>query len=261
MNSSKEKTMIKLATSVLVTILIISSTFAANQNRTMIVKHDTSETLPGNIGENDLLHIPELSALIAGNAEQLTVDHVIEPEMRAKGYEKTDVQEGDVIFMVNGKKLNKLSDLKEIYNLASIGSTVKLGIKRNKQMMIASFVKADPKSMPKMRMMISHGDDEDFLGIPQIGLRFSSTGKDVVVKEVLPNASTELPDVDVKEGDAITKINGSSITSFKTFEKAYKKIHAGERVELVAKRGGKSQTIVFPKPKDNGHVIIRRQGR
>ena len=106
--------------------------------------------------------------------------------------------------------------------------------------------------------MISHGEDEDFLGIPQVGLRFTSKGEDVVVKEVLQNASTELHGVDVKEGDVITKVNGSPIRSFKSFEAAYKKIRVGDRVKLVATRAGKSWTIAFSKPKDDGRVIIRR---
>ena len=250
--------MINRGTSILAAVLVVFSAASARQNPTITVKHDTSGTLPEHQMEGELFHIPELSAMIADDGGKLVVDHIMEPEMRAKGYEKTDVKEGDIILMANGKKLNGLPDLKDLYTTATVGATVKFGMKRTDEMLIASFIKADPKSMPRMRMMISHGEDEDFLGIPQVGLRFTSKGDDVVVKEVLPTASTELHGVDVKEGDVITKVNGSKITSFKSFETAYKNIRVGGGVKLIATRGGKSRTIAFSKPKDNGHVIIRR---
>ncbi len=261
MNSHFPETiMARHASSILIAFILFSA-IAFSQNRTTIMKRDTTSAHGAGTTSKELLHIPELSAMIAEANGKLTVDHVLELAMRAKGYEKTDVKEGDVLLMANGKKLGGLPELKELYNSAPIGSTVKVGIKRNEEMLIASFTKADPKSMPHMRMMISRGEDEDFLGIPQIGLRFASSGKDVVVKEVLPNASTELPDVDVKEGDIVSMLDGNPVKTFKGFTSAYGKLHAGDHVELVTVRAGKSHTIVFSKPKDDGRVVIRRQGR
>lgn len=250
--------MLKLAISVFSVLVIVTCQISAQESRRVIVKHDTNDAPQGEMQEGNLLHIPEISAMIAGDGGNITVDHVMEPELRAKGYEKTDVKEGDVILMLNGKKPDGMSDLKELYSAAPVGSTVKVGIKRNNEMMIASFTKADPKDMPKMRIMISHGEEGDFLGIPQIGLRFTSKENDVIIKEVLPNAAKEIPDASVKKGDIITKINGSPVQSFKKFESAYKKIHAGDSVELVARRAGTFTTITFTKPKDDGRVIIRR---
>ena len=256
----------KLVMIVFSVLLTVAAAAGARQEHRVIVRHGTAGgknieaqdgDLPG-MPEGDLFHIPEISAMISGAGGTMKVDHVLDPEMRPKGYEKTEVKEGDVILMVNGKRPDGLSGLKELYANAPVGSTMKIGIKRNDEMLIASFTKADPKDMPKMRIMISHGDGGDFLGIPQIGLRFTSKDGDVIVKEVLPNAGKALPDAHVKEGDIITKMNGLTITSFKRFESAYEKIPVGDRVELVAGRAGTSQTITFLKPKDDGRVIIRR---
>src|SRR6266699_6911456 len=53
----------------------------------------------------DLLPLPELAAIIAEDSGKIVVDHIMEPGMRPKGYEKTDLQEGDIILMANGGKL------------------------------------------------------------------------------------------------------------------------------------------------------------
>jgi len=247
---------------VLLTIMFLAhAVMFAGQNRTTVIKQGHAGAKEIMNAGSELLHIPELSAMIAESQGLLTVDHILEASMRPKGYEKTDMKENDIIIMANGRKLNGLADLKNLYTSASRGSLVKLGIKRNEEMLIVSFSKADPNSMPHMRMMISRGGDEDFLGIPQVGLRFASNGTTVVVKEVLPNASTELPGVDVKEGDTITKLNGFPVKSFKAFEAGYTKLLPGDHVELISARAGKVQKIMFSKPKDDGKVIIRRQGR
>ena len=238
---------------------IITCCTANGQKRDVVIKHGDGKGVLRGDADVELLHIPELSAMIAENGGGVTIDRIMEPAMRAKGYEQTEVKEGDMILMVNGKKISTLSVLKELYNSASTGSTMKLGIKRNDEMMIASFVKADPSTMPHMRMMISKDDEGDFLGIPQVGLRFTSKGKDVVIKEVLPNAATVLQGVDVKEGDVVTALNASPIKSFKVFETLYQKIRVGDRVEMTVGRGDKTMKIVFSKPENNGRVMIRRE--
>ena len=47
--------------------------------------------------EDNMLHVPELSAMIIEDGKELTVDHIMEKEMRMKGYEDTELMEGDKI--------------------------------------------------------------------------------------------------------------------------------------------------------------------
>jgi S1-C subfamily serine protease len=208
-----------------------------------------------------MLHVPELSAMIIEEGKELRVDHIMEPEMRMKGYEKTDLKEGDKILMANGKKVGSVKELKEIYSKVATGETVKFGVKREEGTLIASFVKADQKDLPKMKMMIAEGGGEgdvEILGIPQVGLIFSNKGNDVIVKAIMPDKSDAVKNADVKEGDIVSTLNTFAVKSFGDFQKRYKKIPAGDKVEVVLSRSGKTETITFTKPKDEGKVIIRR---
>ena len=208
--------------------------------------------------QDEILSVPELSAMILEQDKAIVVEHIMEKEMRMKGYESTDLQEGDKILMANGKKMGSLKELRELYATAAPGSTVKFGVKRNDDMVIASFVKADPKDLPKTRMIVAGGPDKEIIGIPEVGLVFSNKGKDVVVEHVLDNAAKELNGADIKEGDLITALNTFPVKSFADFQKRFKSIPVGDKVEIVASRGGKTATVTFSKPKDDGKVIIRR---
>ncbi len=222
-----------------------------------IIRKGPGGTNVKEFSQDELLNVPELAAMIIEQGKDIVVEHIMEKEMRIKGYETTDVQEGDKILMANGKKMTSLKDLRELYSSAAPGSTVKFGLKRNDDMVIASFVKADPKDLPKMRMIVAGGGDKEILGIPEIGVIFSNKGKDVVVEHVLDNAAKELKGVDVKEGDVITTLNTFPVKSFSDFKKRFEGIPVGDKVEIVASRGGKTQTLTFEKPKDDGRVIIR----
>jgi PDZ domain-containing secreted protein len=218
------------------------------------------------MSDENMLNVPELSAMIMEEGKDLRVDHIMEPEMRMKGYEKTDLKEGDKILMANGKKVGSMKELKEIYNKVATGETVKFGVKREEGTLIASFVKADPKDMPKMKMMIAEGGsgdgswegNVDILGIPQVGLVFSNKGNDVIVEAIMPEKSDAIKNADVKEGDVVSTLNTFAVKSFGDFQKRYEKIPAGDKVEIVLSRAGKSETISFTKPKDEGKMIIRR---
>ena len=207
----------------------------------------------------DILSVPELSALFAEEKGKIVVDHIMEPEMRAKGYEKTDLEEGDMVLMANGRSLGSIGALKALYDSAATGATVKLGVKRKEEMLIASFVKADPDKLPKLKMIVSHGGDEDMFGIPQAGLIFGDKGKTVVVREVLSNPSSEVRG-EARKGDIVVKLNGSPVNSLKALRAAYEKLAVGANIRLVTSRSGKESTLEFSKPKDEGRMIIRRQG-
>jgi S1-C subfamily serine protease len=210
------------------------------------------------ITQDQILSVPELSAMILEQERELVVDHIMEPEMRMKGYEATDLKEGDKVLMADGKKLGSLKELRELYEKAAPGATMKLGLKRGEELVLASFKKADPKDLPKTRMIISGGDDKRLLGIPKVGLILTEKDNAVVVERVLENAAKELKGADVKEGDVITTLNTFPVKSFADFQDRYEKIPVGDKVELVSKRSGRSETLTFAKPKSEGKMIIRR---
>lgn len=245
-------------TAAVVFLLVIAPVVAWQQAPGRIKTIDADSAAVRRQTPGEVLTMPELSALISENGGRIVVDHIMEAQMRPKGYEKTELQEGDVILMANGGRIGSLAGLRGLYDTAAVGSTVNLGVKRKEEMMIASFVKADPKNLPKLRMVISHGDDGSVLEIPQVGLIFGSEGKTIVVREVLPNASGTVHG-EVEAGDRILRLNGSALHSMRDFRTAYDKLPLGSRIQLLTSRSGKNRELVFPKPKDDGPVIIRRK--
>ncbi len=259
-----EENRMKKPIGIFMIVVLIAGTNAFSQPKMKIMKR-TADGEVKEMSDENMLHVPELSAMIMEEGKELRVDHIMEPEMRMKGYEKTDLKEGDKILMANGKKVGSMKELKEIYNKIATGETVKFGVKRNEGTLIASFVKADQKDMPKMKMMIAEGGgggnwegNVDILGVPQIGLIFSNKGSDVIVKSIMPEKSDAIKNADVKEGDIVSTLNTFAVKSFGDFQKRYEKIPAGDKVEIVLSRAGKSETISFTKPKDEGKMIIRR---
>ena len=243
------------------TLALLTTAAVAQQQSPMRIKK-IERNGPGvrRASSDKALTVPELSAVMSQNGEQVTVDFIMEPQMRVKGYEKTELQEGDVILMVNGRKVTSVENLEELYDTAATGSTVKFGVRRKEETLMASFVKADPKTLPKLLMVVSHGDDEEMLGIPQVGLMLGSKGKEVVVNDVLPNEGTGLHG-DAQPGDVILKLNGEPVKSIKDFRSAYEKLSAGSRVELTTSRSGQNRSIDFAKPKEEGRMMIRRQNK
>ena len=126
-----------------------------------IVRRGPGGTSTQELSADQFLSVPELAAMILEQKKEIVVDHIMEKEMRMKGYETTELQEGDHILMANGKKLGSLAELRDLYKSAATGATVKLGMKRGESMVIASFVKADAKDLPKTRMMISEGGGDE----------------------------------------------------------------------------------------------------
>jgi PDZ domain-containing secreted protein len=70
-----------------------------------------------------------------------------------KEYEDIDIQGGDIIKMMNGKRVKTTDAIKKIYEELEIGDEIKLGVKREDEMFIVTFKKADPAEM-KGKMMI-----------------------------------------------------------------------------------------------------------
>jgi S1-C subfamily serine protease len=244
----------------LLALLTLSGGISVARQHTVIRTQsiDTSGAMVRGGAQQENLPVLEAAAIIGQDGDTLVVGHILEENMRPKGYEKTELEEGDAILMANGKKVTTVGALRELYEGAAIGSTVKLGVRRKSEMMIASFIKADPKTLPKLRMMISSGGDQEILGIPQAGFLLTVKGKQLAVKDVLPNASDKLRET-MHTGDLVLKVNESAIHSFKEFRAVYDKISEGAPVKLLTSRAGKTQTVEFAKPKDDGRVTIRRR--
>jgi len=140
---------------------------------------------PGEVG-----HLNELGAIIMLKDDSVVVEFVMPEENRPKAYKEIDIRKNDKILMVNGKKIKLPADIDEIYTELDIGDDVKLGVRRDGDLMIITYKKADPETMPKRKMMkLSVEDDGEGL-----------------VKKI----TDENGNVHIIEGDSV-EINGETI--------------------------------------------------
>jgi S1-C subfamily serine protease len=240
---------------IMIGVVLTCSTLANAQKK--IVRREGGDK--GSMLPDDMFDLRELATIISVQDGKIVVDNVMEKRMRPKENESVDIQQGDVIMMVNGKRVKSLQDLKEAYASVAVGSPVKFGIERNKEMAMISFDKADPEKLPKRRIMINRGDGgRDIMMVPGTGLMIGSKGKEVVIEDMLDSDSPALKEADVKKGDIITAVNETTVTSFKDFSDAFKKIAVGDKVTFHTSRKDKPLSFSFTKAEGGQQRVIKR---
>ncbi len=204
-------------------------------------------------------NVPEIGGLIVQSKDVIKFEMVIPSDKRPKGYEKVDIKEGDIIKMMNGKKIKDVKDIEEIYKNAKTGDEIKFGLERSGNLFIASFKKADPSKLPQIKTVTMDGSGKDnLIPLPGTGLIAQESGGKLVVAVVLPNAPSEITKAGVKEGDAVISVNGVKVTGKDGASKELSKVKTGDSMKIEITSGGKTKEIKFKKTEDAGKIIIRK---
>lgn len=230
-------------------------------------------------GAGGIFNLPEVGAVIMSKGSEIKVEVAIPVDHRLKAYRDIDLQTGDLILMMNAKRLKSAQEMEEIYNSLKVGEEVKLGIKRNEARFIVSFAKADPKDLPQRTMMVMATDDtpeggqavpkrrivmggQEFSGDVAVlaGLGIiagSKDGGEVRVLERMPGAGRAQAEIEIKKDDVVLSLNGEKIKSATQLGELYEKIATGARVELQYRRGDKTMTAALAKPQEPAGLIRR----
>ncbi len=147
--------------------------------------------------EGDVFNLPELSAIIIKQEGKVSVVATM-VRMRPADYKKVDVKQNDQIFMVNGKKIKSVKQLQNMYEDLAIGEEFKMAIKRGDDRKLVSFVKADPKKLPKHKMMTKTISPEEAAEMEKSG------GMKMIRKTVGPKGKVKtevIEDGDKKKDD------------------------------------------------------------
>jgi hypothetical protein len=131
--------------------------------------------------------LPEIGAILSVEQGALVVKMVAPAERRPEKYRSVDIVEGDVIMMVNGKRVKSAPEFTKAIDAVPPGEELKLGLQRGKQMMIAGFVRARPEELPQRQMIIrKEGEDNDSTQtFPALGVVLATTPAGVSVEHVL----------------------------------------------------------------------------
>lgn len=103
---------------------------------------------------------------------------------------------------------------------------------------------------------------EDTFIIPELGAIVKQTKDTLAVTMLMPGgAPKEYAGIDVKTGDLVTAVNGTSVKSIKNLRTAYGALKVGATVKLVTLREGVSKTLTYKKADESklpGPKIIRK---
>ncbi len=232
-------------------------------------------------GPGGIFNLPELGAVIIGGEKEIKVEAVLPAGHRPEAYKDVDLQSGDLIVMINARRLKSAREIAEIYNGLKVGEEVKLGIKRKEERFIVSFGKADPRDLPQRMMLVMNTDEaggqagssrrlvmggREFSGdvapLPGLGIiAGSQEGGDVRVLELMPGAGAAPPHIALKKDDLILSVNGEKIKSAVQLGDLYEKIAVGARIDLQYRRAGKTMIAAFTKPPAPRGLTIKKEAR
>lgn len=204
----------------------------------------------------DVVLMREVGALITAEERKLKVMMMPPKEGRPQDMPDVDLSIGDEVGMVNGKRIKELKDLKEEYERTPIGGEIKLGLRRDGQAHIISFVKKDDKDMPHGgQMIIRQGrPDDDSDVFPALGISIAKKGDDVVISETMPHAPKNM-----SQWEVIKTLNGKKIATIDDFNKEFEATNIGSTITFELIRDGKTITVKTPRLEPKQQMIMRKK--
>jgi len=212
--------------------------------------------------KGELFDIPEVGAIIAkSDSGNLKVEHVMPSEARPKAYADVDIQSGDEVLVVNGKRVKTIKEIEQQYTAVPVGGEVKLGLQRGQEMMISRFAKADPKDLPERKMMVvtSDGPEGDIRPLPNLGVIIGKSEEGVVIKEMLQNPAKPFTEAGIKAGDRIVRIEGAEIKTLEDFSEKFMAVPPGAKMTWVVAHSGKNVSLTLVRPEPQGQMIIKQE--
>ncbi len=212
---------------------------------------------------DEVMNINEFGGLIVGMNDTVTVQMVFPEDQRADAYKALDIRFGDIIKMVNGKTITSVKPLKEIYDNATFGEIIKLGILRDGKMKLLKFEKADPEVLPNNMQITMDGSSEvqTMTTLFIDGMMISTADNNVVISDVISNMSPEFTGYTPAKGDYIVQLQGKEISSPDEFDKIYESIKQGDMVKLKLLSGDKEKECSYIKPaQTEQQTIIQKAG-
>jgi PDZ domain-containing secreted protein len=228
----------------------------------LLAQETQTKTAPGGMrmmqfSADNALIIGEIGAVITEEKGIVKVLMIPPKDQRPKEMAEVDLVIGDEIGMAAGKRIKTIKELKDAYAHATVGEVFKMGVRREGQAHVVSFVKKDEKDMPKgQRMVVRQGGpqgDENSDFFPAFGIGIEKKGSDIVISETLPNAPKDL-----KKGDVVKTLNAKEIKSIADFNKEFDATKIGAALTLELMREGKKVVVSAPRPEPKGPVIMRR---
>jgi S1-C subfamily serine protease len=227
-----------------------------------------------------VFNFPELGAVIIQSDSILTVGPALPGARRPAEYREVDLKTGDTLLMVNGKRIRTAAELEAVYENLAIGETLKLGLRRGKDLLLASFAKADPADLPQMtfqmktdkdgseatdlpegkQMMMVDASDTSLLPLLELGLMLREGEHGLTVDRVLQNAAEVFGSAAPTSGAIVTAINGTAVSTVADFRQVYDKLAEGDKLTFDYKADGDERSVAVMVP-EKARIQMRKEAR
>ena len=203
----------------------------------------------GGDGPSDVVMLRELGIIAAaeGDSDEVRVMMIL-PDAD----QKIPLKKGDLVLMVDGKRVRDVATLREAYENAAIGDTVKVGIRRGDERFLTSFEKEEEPE-GEMRMVVAGGPGMghgDMQPLHEFGAVLGEADGEVIVIAKLPMDGAVL-----EQDDVVRSINGHAVSSIEEFRKAYESVDVGDEVSIVFLRGNEEIDASRTKAEARGKVM------
>lgn len=176
--------------------------------------------------------------------------------------EGDQLEVGDFILMMNGKRFKTITELREIYDSIAKDEEVKIGVRRDNERFIITKKKGDvPQPSAGSRSMVmdmSTSGGEAPTIIPELGLVVSDEDDNVIVQRVidmlLPSDFAGLK----LEGHTIKSINGKTPETAEEAKGMIDKLETGMEISFVFAKSGEEIKTTIKKPETRATIRNRK---
>ena len=202
------------------------------------------------------LMLQEFQAMLVFENDEISV------RMRMGGGETEEgtdqLERGDVILMMNGKRATDIETLRSIYESVEADQEIKIGVRRGNERFILDAIKGDvPEGGPRMMMSFNtDGEGSPPAIVPELGALIADREGEVVIERVIPPMQPdELKALEI-EGYAIKELNGKAPENVNQIKADLEALKIGAEIALTFVKDGDEKSITFTKKESRGSFHI-----
>ncbi len=226
----------------LLVLLIASGTSEAQQRQRLELDASSSMILP------------EFSAVLEQADGEIKVRIKLGREEAEPGQDV--LEQGDVLIMMNGSRIEDIPGLREAYEAIATDSDIKFGVRRGDERFIITRKKgAEMAGGGGMVMRFeTDGDGPRPTIVPELGLLLTDTEDgNILVSELLqPVMPDELKSANIKEY-TISELNGQKPGNAASVQQILSELEVGAEIDITFSKAGDEKSISLTKSEPRGN--------
>ena len=130
--------------------------------------------------EGKVLHIEEIQTIFVEKDGTIIAEAVLPLEKRPESCRDLQISKNDTLLMVNGKRVETVKELEDLYHACKAGEPFKLGLRGKKGLRIVAFDKMEMEKDTQKKMIKVSVSDQDGQMVKQV---IDENGKVLTGKE------------------------------------------------------------------------------